>query len=198
MNKRFRAILADPPWNIVGDSKALTRPWASKGGRRGRETFFPYKVQSVEWIKSLPVADLAERDAHLYLWIPARLNREGVGVSVVQAWGFRVVSEIVWAKPNFGLGRFPRPQHEILMVCRRGDLAFQLNNVGSVQRWAQPRNNSNNGAKIHSAKPEDACDLIERASPGPWVELFARRMRSGWDCWGDEVAGSIEFGAVGK
>lgn len=198
MSKTFRTILADPPWNVVGDAKAQARPWCSKGGRRGRETFFPYKVQSLDWIKALPVSDLAERDAHLYLWIPAKWNREGVGVDVVRAWGFRVVSEIVWMKPNFGLGKFPRPQHEILLVCRRGDLPFKLNNVGSVQRWAQPRNDSNNGAKIHSAKPEDCCDLIQRASPGPYLELFARRMRLGWDCWGDEVGSTIEFGAANE
>lgn len=188
--------MADPPWNVLGDSKALLRPWAAKGGRRGRDTFFPYKVQSIDWIKSLPVMDLAEPDAHLYLWVPAKFNREGVGVDVVKAWGFAVVSEIVWAKPNFGLGRFPRPQHEILLVCRRGRLPFQLNNVGSVQRWSQPRNNANAGAKIHSDKPEDCCDLIERASPGPYVELFARRSRLRWDCWGDEVGSTVEFAAT--
>jgi len=189
---QFKTILADPPWNVAGDSARQGRPWASKGGRRGRDTFFPYKVQTLEWIKGFPVFELAEENAHLYLWVPSRLNREGIGVAVAVAWGFSVVSEIVWAKPNFGLGKFPRPQHEILLVCRRGKLPFRLNNVGSVQRWPQARG-LNNGGKIHSRKPEECSELIERASPGPYVELFARRVRPGWACWGDEVRSTFQW-----
>lgn len=181
---KYRTIVADPPWPVVGDSKALFRPWCGKGGRRGRDTLFPYEVQSYEWIDGLPVADVAEADAHLYLWVPAKLNREGVGVRTVRAWGFECVSEIVWEKPNFGLGKFPRPQHEILLVCRRGTLAFRVDNVGSVQRWRQTYENG----KRHSAKPEAAIDLVEQASPGPYMELFARRQRMGWDVWGNETA----------
>jgi len=190
--QRYRTIVADPPWQLVGDAKARSRPWASKGGRRGRETFFPYETQTLEWIEARPVADLAEPDAHLYLWVPASFNREGIGVRVVRAWGFSVVSEIVWDKLNFGLGKFPRPQHEILLVCRRGKLPFRVNNAGSVQRWHAPRA-KNNGGRIHSAKPDGALDLIERASPGPYLEMFARRARFGWDYWGDESLGTVEI-----
>jgi N6-adenosine-specific RNA methylase IME4 len=145
----------------------------------------------IDWIKSLPVSAIAESDAHLYLWVPARLNRRGVGLDVVNAWGFEDVAEIVWKKPNFGLGKFPRPQHEILLVCRRGSLPFQINNVGSVQEWRQTREgNSKFGGpgKTHSAKPQGSYDLIEQASPGPYVELFARSHRLGWDVFGDESA----------
>ena len=111
---------------------------------------------------------------------PPRFNREGIGVRVARAWGFGVVSEIVWDKITFGLGKFPRPQHEILLVCRRGSLPFQVNNAGSVQRWRAPRAKGSRG-RIHSAKPDGSYDLIEQASPGPYAELFARRARFGWD-----------------
>ena len=107
---------------------------------------------SLDAIEALPVADLAERQAHLYLWVPARFNREGIGVRVARAWGFGVVSEIVWDKITFGLGKFPRPQHEILLVCRRGSLPFQVNNVGSVQRWRAPRTPGGRRG-IHSPSP---------------------------------------------
>lgn len=193
--KKYRTILADPPWKVGGDGVARSRPWASKGGRRGRETFFPYKTQETDWIKELPVSELAEDDAHLYLWVPARFNREGVGVDVVRAWGFECISEIVWDKLNFGLGKFPRPQHEILLVCRRGTLPFRVNNAGSVQRWHALRAKGN-GGRIHSAKPDGAQDLIEQASPGPYLELFARRARFGWDYWGDESLGTAEMVGV--
>jgi N6-adenosine-specific RNA methylase IME4 len=190
---KYATVVADPPGDLGGDSCARDRPWASRGGRRGRETFFPYEVQSLEWIEAQPVSDIAERDAHLYLWVPAGLNREGVGVRVVREWGFEVVSEIVWDKINFGMGKFPRPQHEILLVCRRGTLPFRVANIGSVQRWHAPRA-KNNGGRIHSAKPDGALDTIELASPGPYVELFARRARFGWDYWGDQ---SLETAVLG-
>jgi len=183
---KYRTIVADPPWPVVGDAAVMVPPWCGKGGRRTRDTFFPYETQCYEWIDSLPVANLAEADAHLYLWVPAWLNREGIGVRTVRAWGFECVSEIVWAKPNFGLGKFPRPQHEILLVCRRGTLPFRLNDVGSVQRWRQTYENGK--GKWHSAKPEAAMDLIEQASPPPYVELFSRRHRLFWDVWGNESA----------
>lgn len=190
----YRTIVADPPWPLVGDSKVRSRPWASKGGRRSRDTFFPYQTMPLEWISALPVGTWAEPDAHLYLWVPSSFNREGFGVQVARAWGFAVVSEIVWMKPNFGLGKFPRPQHEILLVCRRGTLPFQVRNAGSVQLWTRYYG-PNNGGKVHSVKPEGAYALIERASPGPYLELFARRPRLGWDVWGDEAPMAVELSA---
>lgn len=190
---RYRTIVADPPWNVAGDSRVRHRPWGSKGGRRARDTFFPYETQSLEWIKALRVSELSEPESHLYLWVPASLNREGVGVDVARTWGFQVVSEIVWEKTNYGLGKFPRPQHEIILVCRRGSLPFQVNNVGSVQRWRRPYYIQNGSAgKTHSSKPEGFQDLVELASPGPYLELFARRQRLGWDTWGDEAFHHVE------
>lgn len=187
---RYRTIVADPPWPF---HDARSRPWASKGGRRSRDTFFPYETQSLDWIKAIPVAGIADVDgAHLYLWVPAGFNRRGIGVDVVQAWGFVVVSEIIWDKINFGLGKFPRPQHEIVLVCRRGVLPFNVRNAGSVQQWKSPRAGGN-GGKIHSAKPDGFFDLVERASPGPYIELFARQQRLGWHTWGDQCHKHIEL-----
>lgn len=191
---KFRTIVADPPWPAMGDCDYRSRPWASKGGRRGRDTFFPYQTMTLEDIYRLDVEALAEDEAHLYLWVTAGLNRVGVGVETAEAWGFKVVSEIVWEKPSFGLGKFPRPQHEIILVARRGSLPYQLNDVGSVIRWHQPRG-KNNGGKIHSAKPDGFLDLVERASPGPYLEMFARRARFGWSYWGNESLETVELPA---
>ncbi len=138
---------------------------------------------SVEDISALPVAELAAENANLFLWVPAGFNRVGVGVDVAKAWGFETVGEFVWAKKNYGLGAFPRPQHEILLVCRRGRLGFSRRDVGSVLVATQERA-PNNGGKVHSAKPAAMYDLIESASPGPYLELFARQPRLGWDAWG--------------
>lgn len=130
--------------------------------------------------------------AHLYMWATPEMHRNGQALEVLKAWGFDFVGEIIWKKPNFGMGHFPRPMHEPLIVARRGKLKFQRCNVGSVQEWPQPRGRMN-GGKIHSAKPDESIDLIESASPGPYVELFARRARFGWDYWGDQ---SLETAAM--
>lgn len=191
---RYRAICADPPWPIKWSGGAGGRVNSKGAGRRRNHLPLPYDTLAVERIAALPVRDFAEDDAHLYLWVTPELNRRGIGQEVAEAWGFSVVGEIIWAKRNYGLGFFPRPQHEPLLVCRRGDLPFRVCDVGSVQTWSQARA-GNNGGKIHSAKPDGALDLIERASPGPYLELFARRARFGWDYWGDESLGTVELEA---
>jgi N6-adenosine-specific RNA methylase IME4 len=176
--EKYRTILADPPWPIRWNG--------GRGGRRRRAVPLAYPLMSVDAIKALPVSEWAAPAAHLYLWVTPELHRQGVGVDVARAWGFAVVGEIIWSKPNYGMGAFPRPAHEPLLVCRRGRLAFARNDVGSVQTWSQHRGKGN-GGKIHSAKPDGAIDLIESASPGPYLELFARRARFGWSYYGDEA-----------
>lgn len=187
MSGRYRTIVADPPWPFRWDGRA--------GGRRRNDTPMTYSLMTLDDIAALPVADLAEPDAHLYLWVTPELHRNGEGVRVAEAWGFRVIHEIIWAKPNFGMGAFPRHQHEPLLVCRRGNLPFALRDVGSVQRWSQPylTTTGTGAGKTHSAKPDGALDLIEQASPGPYVEMFARRARFGWDYWGDQSLGTAEM-----
>lgn len=185
---RFRTIVADPPWPFRWDGRA--------GGQRRADTPLAYELMTLEEIRVLPVADLAEDDAHLYLWVTPEHHRCGGGVSVAEAWGFKVIHEIIWAKPNFGMGAFPRHQHEPLLVARRGKLPFALRNVGSVQRWPQPYTTTRNGGtgKTHSAKPDAALDLIEQASPGPYLEMFARRARLGdWSYWGDESLETVSL-----
>lgn len=188
MGVKYRTIVADPPWPFQ---------WGGgKGGRRRRETELGYPTMTFPEIAALAVAEQAEDDAHLYLWVTAEFNREGHGVATARAWGFQPVGEIIWAKPNFGMGLFPRPQHEILLVCRRGRLPFALNNVGSVHHWKRHYEIQHGFAgKRHSTKPDGAQDLIEQASPGPYLELFARRQRLGWDTWGNQCFNHVELTA---
>jgi len=185
--KRYSTVVADPPWPFE---------WSGGGSlrRNGRgevhlnhkhKAPLPYKTMSIEEIVALPVAaEASEADAHLYLWIPDCHLIAGHGEAVARGWGFEPLRLLIWHKTGFGLGAFPRPQHEALIVCRRGSLPFRVRDQGSVQTFANPYRN---GARRHSAKPEEMQDLIERASPGPYLELFARRHRPGWDVWGDQV-----------
>jgi N6-adenosine-specific RNA methylase IME4 len=190
--KRYRTIVADPPWPIAWTGGAATRV-NGRGERHVNHKFkadLPYERMSIEDVCALPVDALAEPDAHLYLWIPDQFLVEGDGARVVRAWGFEPGRLLIWKKTGFGLGRFPRPQHEALIVSRRGSLPFAVGDVGSVQTWKVPYEN---GARAHSRKPDGSIDLIERASPGPYLELFARRARFGWDYWGDQSLGTAEM-----
>lgn len=159
----YGCVLADPPWDI--DYQGT-----------GKVPGLHYSTMSVEDVSALPVSLLAARDAVLWLWVTAPLNRQGVGVRVCRAWGFQVCGEFVWAKSGIGCGRIPRTCHEILLVARRG--AGRLDgplNIRSVQHWP---------SSGQSVKPGAASDLIESLSPGPYVELFARQPRLNWDSWG--------------
>jgi N6-adenosine-specific RNA methylase IME4 len=185
----FTTIVADPPWPFEWTGGG-TYARNGRGERHLNHKFkkgLEYKTMSIEDIAAIPVAELAAVNAHLYLWIPDVHLIAGHGTTIARAWGFEPLRTIVWHKRGFGLGRFPRPQHEVMIVCRRGRLAFAVADEGSVQSWKFPYEN---GARKHSAKPDGAYDLIERASPGPYAELFARRARLGWEYpIGDQALG---------
>ena len=136
-------------------------------------------------IGALPVAALAAPDSVLYLWTTNHyLN---TAYDVASAWGFAPSATLVWCKPaNQGLLRGPTflSNLEFILYCRRGS-PETLRKIGT--RWfTWPRGR-------HSAKPEAFIDLVEQVSPGPYVELFARRHRLGWDVWGDESANTAQL-----
>ena len=176
---RYRTIVADPPWVIPKKIKA--------GGRRARDTEVPYEMMSLEDICALEIP--ADDDAHLYLWATREVFREGQAALVARAWGFEPCGEIIWGLRNIGMGEAPfRNDHEPVLVARRGDLPFapDVEALG-VEFWRQLYVN---GGKVHSAKPEAFMDFVEQLSPGPFLEMFSRRARFGWDTWGDEALGS--------
>ena len=188
---KYRTIVADPPWPMKWSGGASTRV-NGRGERHGnaRATVkaLPYPVMSIDEIAALPIHGLAEPDAHLYLWITDGFLLDGVARRVVEAWGFTRPRLLVWHKTGFGLGTFPRPQHEVCIVAVRGSAPFRARNVGSVQTWPlvyEPAGLSH--GRKHSAKPPAFHDLVEQVSPGPYLELFARSQRLGWDTWGNEA-----------
>lgn len=171
---RFRTIVADPPWPILG-----------KGGGKSRVRP-PYPLMQVEQIKVMQVPALAEDDAHLYLWTTQQFVCEAR--LVAEAWGFNVSNLLVWAKPGLGAGARFRPTCEFVWFCERGyeRLPITRRDLGTWFAW--PR-----GA--HSEKPDAFYDLVESVSPGPRLELFARRSRLGWEAWGNEIGSTVELAA---
>lgn len=164
----YSTIVADPPWPYkdapLGDFN---------GGRLSR--FLPYSVMELSDIERLPVGDLAADDAHLYVWTTNRFLR--ATYAIVEAWGFRPVQVVTWCKPPLGMGPGSTfaSTTEFILTGRRGDLKALKRIESSWFVWSR-------GA--HSVKPGAFADLVEQVSPGPYVELFARQPRLGWDSWG--------------
>ena len=131
-------------------------------------------------ISTLQVGQLAADDAHLWLWITNSNFFEAI--RVIEAWGFSYRSCLTWIKPRFGLGAYLRNQTEHLLLGVRGRAPIQFKSQGS---WFYAP------VQEHSHKPEEQYAIIERCSPGPYLELFARRTRPGWDVWGNEVASDV-------
>lgn len=160
--KRFATILADPPWDI------------DQRGNYGAINH--YNLMSLERIKNMPVADLAEDNAHCWLWVTQSVLLSH-GCDVLKAWGFTPRSVFIWVKPRLGLGNYLRGCAEYCLFSTRGKLP--------VQYKAQP-NWGFFPIQEHSHKPEEFTKIVERVSPGPYLELFARRRQPGWSIWGDD------------
>ena len=164
--KKYTTLLADPPWDI------------NQKGNYG--AIKHYDLMTLEDIKNMPVADLAEENAHLWLWVPNGLIPQGL--EVMKAWGFTYRSPFYWIKGRLGLGKFIRNASETILFGTRGRCPVLSHSQGN---WLFAP------VQDHSHKPEEMYDIIERLSPGDYLELFARRPRHGWDAWGNEIASDI-------
>jgi len=166
---KFRTILADPPWD------------ANQLGSRGAVRH--YSLMTLRRIKAMPVRDLAEDNAHLYLWVTNSTLR--AGYDVADAWGFTVRAPLTWVKFRLGLGVYLRNSTEHLLFATRGTAPVKFR---SQPTWI------NAPVQDHSHKPEEQYPLIERISDGPYLELFARRRPSStadWSVWGNEIDSDI-------
>ena len=185
---KYRTIVADPPWPYDGGF------WTTSHNARTGATWdakrkpLPYKPMSITEIAAIPVSDLAEDDAFLFLWTTSRYLP--ASFDIARYWGFAYRQMLVWSKSkDHCLPATVAPIHaEFLLVCKRGSPSRQGTFPSSVIEA--------NRTKTHSAKPEAFLDYIEQACPGPYLEMFARRARFGWDYWGDESLGTAELREV--
>jgi N6-adenosine-specific RNA methylase IME4 len=170
----YRTIVADPPWaTTTGPSWGLRDKSNPSSWRSHR---LSYEVMTVQEIAALRPP--AANDAHLYLWtINAYVDQS---YDVAREWGFTPSTLLTWCKPpkGVGLGGAFALSSEFVLFARRGSLAALTRIDRNWFTW--PRS-------THSRKPEAFLDLVERVSPGPYLELFARRQRFGWDTWGTEA-----------
>lgn len=175
-DRRFSTVLADPPWQFQN----RTGKMAPEHRRLSR-----YPTMSFDEIEQLPVNEVAEETAHLYLWVPNALLAQGL--RVMEAWGFQYKTNIIWYKvrkdggpDRRGVGFYFRNVTEMILFGVRG------RNARTLGPGRRQENILVSRKREHSRKPDEQYDLIEACSPGPFVELFARGTRKGWLCWGQE------------
>lgn len=170
--KKYRTILADPPWKVPS--------LCGKNNNRSAESH--YDLMPLERIKAMPVQDLAEEASHLYIWIPNALLQEGL--DVIKAWGFTFRSPIYWIKPRLLLGNYFRNASETCLFATRGKAPVKFHSQPNWMFCPQQQ---------HSQKPEEQYPLIRRMSYGPYLELFARHREPDFDCWGFEAPGGSDI-----
>lgn len=182
--RNYGAIYADPPWHF--------RNWSAKG--TGRNAISHYDCMDFATLAALPVAALAADDCVLFLWATDPLLPRAL--ELIAAWGFEYKTVgFYWIKLNAaakhdadfftGLGYWTRANPEQCLLATRGKPSRKAKDV---RRLLVERR------REHSRKPDEVRERIERLVEGPYLELFARETKVGWDCWGDQ-AGLFDKGA---
>ena len=195
---RYRTIVVDPPWSITtGPTLKYSTDGMFARGKKGASRSVPFSTLSVPEIAQLPVSDLAETNAHLYLWVINAYVRDAY--ELVRGWGFTPAQLLTWCKSPHGLGPGGAfvSTTEHCLFARRGVLQHKTRIDSTWWLWPRrigpPVKPGKDRRTMHSAKPEAFIDMVEQVSPGPYVELFARRHRMGWDVWGDQSANTAEL-----
>lgn len=164
---KYRVLYADPPWKY-GDQ--LTESYGA--------TRFHYPSMSIADLCALPIRDLAEDNAVLFLWVTSPILPECF--DLISAWGFKYKASFVWDKIKHNMGHYNSVRHEFLLICTKGsclpDTPQLFDSVQTIERTE------------HSRKPDEFRKIIETLyTRGEKIELFARETSDGWESWGNEL-----------
>ncbi len=180
--RSYSTILADPPWRFTN----RTGKMAPEHRRLTR-----YETMTTDDICALPVDEHLKPTAHLYLWVPNALLMDGL--RVMEAWGFTYKTNIIWHKvrkdggsDGRGVGFYFRNVTEMILFGVRGK------NARTLAPGRRQVNLLATRKREHSRKPDEQFEIIEACSPGPYLELFARGVRDGWDSWGNQAEDDYE------
>lgn len=184
---RYQTIVADPPWEYPEGFASQSVTWGKWKGpvrRKGDGVVLPYSAMTVWQICALPVAEMADQSSRLFLWATNKYLPDAF--MVMRAWGFKYRQTLTWDKRGSFNGSIA-PNSEFLLVgtCGSPPIVRRMPSAVVVA----------SATKHHSQKPDVFLDWIEQVSPGPYVELFSRRHRLGWDVWGNESANTAELSA---
>lgn len=180
--RKYKTLYVDPPWQFQNRTGKV----APEHKRLNR-----YPTMKLEEIIRLPVQEVTDDKCHLYLWVPNALLPEGL--KVMQAWGFEYKTNIIWEKirkdgypDGRGVGFYFRNVTEILLFGIKGD------NNRTLESGRSQVNLVRSMKREHSRKPDEFISLIERCSPAPYLELFARGVRPNWTSWGNQAVNTYE------
>lgn len=169
---KFQVILADPPWRYN----------YSKSKSRKIENNYP--TMSIDDICKLNIGSIVDEDCILFLWTTAPKLEEAF--KVINSWGFKYKTGMIWNKKKMGLGYYSRIQHEHILIATKGKIkppepAVRPRSI--IEKW---------WTKKHSEKPIEMYEIIEKMYPDKnKIELFSRAARSGWSNWGNEISTNI-------
>jgi N6-adenosine-specific RNA methylase IME4 len=171
----YNIILCDPAWKFRDSASA---------GNRGAA--FRYPCLSFKELSGIRVAALAAKDCVLFLWTPSAMLPEAL--DLLKVWGFRFrtvafnwVKTSKHSRPFIGMGSWTRSGSEMCLLAIRGKPKVISHSVRQV--IVAP-------ARGHSRKPDETRDrIVQLLGDLPRIELFAREVVPGWDCWGNEVPG---------
>lgn len=168
---QYGCILADPPWAFATYSHPVEGRVPQRAARQH------YDVVDTRDLGALPVGALAAKHCALFMWaVGSHLEH---AIALGHSWGFAFKTiGFVWVKPSIGLGYWSRKQTETCLLFTKGKPRRTSTSVWEL--ITAPR-------REHSRKPDEQYERIERLVAGPYVELFARQTREGWDSWGNEV-----------
>lgn len=162
-DQTFVCIYADPPWQ-----------YGNQATRAATDNH--YQTMTVEAICEEPVANLVAENAHLHLWTTNAFLPDAF--KVLSAWGFEYKSVFVWVKPQMGIGNYWRVSHEFMLLGVRGQAPFEDKGLRS---WFEAKRTK------HSRKPWQVREMIQKASPGPYLEMYGREPIKGWTVYGDQI-----------
>lgn len=187
---RYRTIVADPPWDVKA-GPLCGREGFADAYNKGASRDLAYPSMTVGQITALPVGELVADDSVLFLWVTN--GYLPTGFEVLKAWGFTYSTTLVWTKRpmGFGLGGAFGISTEFILYGRRGSLAPRQRISGTWFNWTRPYDGR--GKPKHSAKPPHLQDIVSFMFDGPYLELFARSQRLGWDTWGDQAFGHVDL-----
>ena len=161
---KFGTVYADPPWR-----------YDNQGTRAATDNHYD-GTMSLDELRALPVADITADKAHLHLWTTNAFLYDTK--SILEAWGFEYKSTFVWVKPQMGIGNYWRNSHELMITAVKGGLTADSK---AEMSWVECRRGR------HSSKPQQVRERIMRLSPGPYLELFGRRVVKDWVVFGNQV-----------
>lgn len=168
---KYRIIYADPPWKYGNDG-------VIGGNDNYGHVSRHYPSMSIEELCALPVSELADDNAVLFIWVTSPLLEESF--DVIHSWGFKYKTSFVWDKVKHNFGHYNSVRHELLLICTRGSCTpDNLELFDSVQVIER--------TDVHSQKPVEFRNIIDTIyTRGKRIELFAREAFSGWETWGNE------------